>query len=72
VGRQAATPAGGKWSKPPCNAANGRAASSTDPLTWSGFDTAAKAYLEDRPRFAGVGFMLHESDPFAGIDLDTP
>jgi hypothetical protein len=63
-------PDGGKWGKVPHNAANGRAASSTDPQTWNGFVTAASAYEKGRGRFTGVGFVLHEADPFAGIDLD--
>ena len=48
--------------------ADGRAASSTDPSTWTDFDTACRAASA---KGMHVGYMLHESDPFACIDLDV-
>lgn len=48
--------------------ANGRLASSTSPGTWADFSTACSAAAE---REWHVGYMLHESDPFACIDLDV-
>lgn len=63
-------PHGGKWNKVPKNARNGRAASHSDPLTWSTFEEAARAYEGARERYAGIGFVFHEADPYAGIDLD--
>ncbi len=61
---------GAKVTKVPHDPKTGRNASSTDPATWSDFATAARAYQESRGRFAGVGFVLTPSDPFAGVDLD--
>jgi primase-polymerase (primpol)-like protein len=63
-------PGGGRWNKIPHNAANGQAASSTDPQTWSGFETAVNAYKTGQGRYAGVGFVLHKGDSIVGIDLD--
>lgn len=48
--------------------ADGRAASSTDPSTWTDFDTAC---LAAAAKGLHIGYMLHESDPFACIDLDV-
>lgn len=48
--------------------ADGRAASSTDPNTWTDFDTACRAAAA---KGMHIGYMLHESDPFACIDLDV-
>ena len=48
--------------------AEGRAASSTDPNTWTDFDTACRAAAA---KGLHIGYMLHESDPFACIDLDV-
>ena len=48
--------------------ADGRAASSTDPSTWTDFDTACRAAAA---KGLHIGYMLHESDPFACIDLDV-
>jgi hypothetical protein len=47
---------------------NGHLAKSTDPSTWSSFDAACRAASD---RGWHVGYMLHESDPFACIDLDV-
>lgn len=43
-------------------------ASSTDSNTWTDFDTACR---EASMRGWHIGYMLHESDPFACIDLDV-
>lgn len=48
--------------------ADGRAASSTNPNTWTDFDTACRAAAT---KGLHIGYMLHESDPFACIDLDV-
>jgi hypothetical protein len=46
----------------------GKLADSTDPTTWTDFDTACRAAAE---RGWHIGYMLHEADPFACIDLDV-
>lgn len=59
---------GGKRTKCPVNARGGGRADSTDPATWASFDEAVAACQSGR--YAGVGFVFAESDPFCGIDLD--
>lgn len=59
----------GKWTKVPYQAKNPHAlASSTNAATWSPFEKAKVAYLAGDAD--GVGFVLTESDPFVGVDLD--
>lgn len=48
--------------------ADGRGASSTDPSTWTDFDTACRAAAANG---LGIGYMLHSSDPFTVIDMDV-
>ncbi|MCA9137858.1 MAG: PriCT-2 domain-containing protein, partial [Planctomycetales bacterium] len=57
---------GSKWSKMPLQATL-KAASSTDPTTWTSFETVVQA-IKKWPQIAGIGFVL--GDGFAGIDLD--
>ena len=47
----------------------GRAASSTDPATWSTYDEATA--LVNAGRADGIGFVLTDGDPYACIDLDN-
>lgn len=47
---------------------NGSHASSTDPATWTDFETARGAY--ESGDFDGIGFVFSEDDPFVGVDLD--
>lgn len=61
----------GKYSKIPYDAKTGRKASSTDPTTWATFQQAKRAYERGNGRYAGIGFVLSESDPFTGVDLDN-
>jgi hypothetical protein len=55
--------------KVPYSAA-GRRASSTDPATWCSYGEALEVWRRHPQRWAGVGFVFHESDPFVGLDLD--
>ena len=57
----------GKYTKPLFQV-NGHHARSNDPSTWTSFDAARKAY--GRGDFSGVGFVVTDEDPFAGVDLD--
>lgn len=55
-----------KWTKRPIQP-DGKAASSTDPTTWTTFAAALEAYKQN-PDIAGIGFVL--GDGYAGVDLD--
>lgn len=59
---------GGKWTKLPMNAKTGKAASSTDPETWSTFEEARAVYRRDR--HDGIMFALSPDDLIVAIDLD--
>lgn len=48
----------------------GRRASSTNPATWCIYNEAVAEWRRHPNRWAGVGFVFHQSDPFVGIDLD--
>jgi primase-polymerase (primpol)-like protein len=58
----------GKSTKIPVVPGVGSFASSTDPETWSDFETAL-GYLE-RGRANGIGFVFTEEDTIVGVDLD--
>ncbi len=47
---------------------DGRRASSTNPETWTDFETAVSRF--ERGGFDGIGFAFTKDDPFTGIDLD--
>jgi hypothetical protein len=57
---------GGEWSRVPFCARTRRAASSTDPATWSTFEQALAAYRAGG--YSGIGFVL--GDGIVGVDLD--
>jgi hypothetical protein len=59
-----------KWTKVPVDAGTGGHADSTEPRTWSDFDTALERYSACRSTLAGIGYVFAEDDPFTGIDLD--
>ncbi len=46
---------------------NGKRASVTDLMTWSGFEHCV---MEAAHRFDGVGFVFSSADPYVGLDLD--
>jgi hypothetical protein len=49
---------------------SGKLASSTGPRTWNSFEAVFNTWSKAPRRFAGVGFVFSNADPFAGIDLD--
>jgi len=57
-----------KITKVPYDSKTGKKAKANDPSTWASFDKTWEAY--ESGRYTGVGFMLTESDPFCGWDLD--
>ena len=59
---------GGKATKLPVCAANGRMAKSTDPATWATFDEAVASV--GRWRCDGVGFVFGPDRAYTGLDLD--
>jgi P4 family phage/plasmid primase-like protien len=56
-----------KWSKLPVQP-TGKAASSTNPATWTDFLTAQKAY--ENGNFDGIGFVFTGDDNLVGVDID--
>ncbi|WP_319404796.1 DUF5906 domain-containing protein [uncultured Desulfosarcina sp.] len=59
-----------KWTKVPYVASSGRKARVNNPHDWTDFETAFRAYQESKGNFDGIGFVLTEKDPIAGIDID--
>jgi len=49
---------------------SGRKASSTDPRTWSTYETAFAGLRANPTLFSGIGIVFTERDPLVGIDLD--
>lgn len=58
-------------SKIPDDPTTGRYASSTNPTTWTDFETALAYYERDDTDTEGIGFVFSEDDPFVGVDLDN-
>lgn len=56
-----------RWAKMPLQT-SGKAASSTNPATWTDFLTVEQAY--NTHKFDGVGFVFSEDDNLVGVDLD--
>lgn len=60
---------GGKWTKPLFDPnADRRYGKTNDPSTWGDFNAAFGRYRAGE--FDGIGFVLHEDDGLAGVDLD--
>ena len=57
------------WKKVPFNARTGKHASTTNPDTWSYFETALRVYRKNS-QYNGVGFVFGPDRCFTGIDLD--
>lgn len=49
---------------------DGHRASTTNPQDLSDYETVLRVLEDHSHEYAGLGFVFHESDPFAGIDLD--
>lgn len=49
---------------------NGAEASSTNPATWTTFESIYTAFQANK-RFAGIGYMFTADDPYTGVDLDN-
>lgn len=49
---------------------SGRKASSTDPRTWSTYETAFAGLRANPTLYSGIGIVFTERDPLVGIDLD--
>lgn len=63
------TPKGRKPTKLPFQV-NGDNASSTDPATWTTFDSAYRCWQAGAGGYSGIGFVFALDDPYCGIDLD--
>ena len=57
----------GKLAKVP-RMITGKAASSTDPSTWAGFE--AVRITHNKGGFSGIGFVFADDGPFCGVDFD--
>lgn len=58
----------GRPKKVPINPHTGKPASTTDLMSWGGFDDAITAV--EQHNLAGIGFVFSSGDPYVGIDLD--
>src|SRR4051812_3380402 len=50
---------------------SGKHADSTDPATWTSYETAFRYWQRFPKHNAGIGFVFHADDPFCGLDLDN-
>ena len=57
--------------KEPKNARNGNNASSTNPKTWTDFETAVQSATARPDLFDGIGFVFTPECGIVGVDLDT-
>ena len=64
------TPGSVKPTKIPYNARTGQRASSTDVSTWCTYEEAVSAYYNGAGRYAGIGFVFTQADPFFFLDID--
>ena len=61
----------GDPSKVPVVAGGGYRASTTDPESWTDFETALAYHRRDDTGTEGIGYVFAENGPFVGIDLDN-
>jgi len=59
-----------EWTKIPVDTTTGDFASSTDPQTWSTFESALQYHNDPENDTDGLGFVLSENDTVVGVDLD--
>ena len=59
-----------EWTKIPVDVDTAGFASSTDPDTWASFGAAVAYHDRDDTDTDGVGFVVHDEDLVAGVDLD--
>lgn len=57
------------WAKVPMQP-DGTAASTTDPTTWSTFDSVVLAFNQRVGYFSGIGFVFTRESGYVGIDID--
>lgn len=60
----------GKYTKVPMQPLKRYRASVHKPVDWTTYKVARDCYKENRNLFDGVGFVLSQSDPIVGWDLD--
>lgn len=58
----------GKFTKVPFSPQTGTLAATSDPRTWSDFNTACHVF--EQGGYDGIGFVFTKNDPYCGIDLD--
>lgn len=58
------------WTKVPLDVNTGGFGSSTNPETWTDFESAVEYDSTTRERTSGIGFVVSESDDIIGIDID--
>lgn len=59
-----------KPTKIPYSARTGRKASTTEPATWASHAAACK-FCEQHDWLSGIGYVLSQTDPYVGVDLDN-
>jgi P4 family phage/plasmid primase-like protien len=59
-----------EWTKVPLNAPGGYRASSTNPDTWTDFQTALEYHRRSDTDTDGVGFVVSDDDLVVGLDYD--
>lgn len=59
-----------EWIKVPADVSTGSFASSTDPDTWVSFEDAVAYHEPSDTDTDGIGYVIHDGDTVAGVDLD--
>lgn len=61
---------GEKPTKIPIDPKTGKYAKTNDPQTWGTFEDTLKSFSSNGKKLNGIGFVVSNSDPITGIDLD--